>query len=117
VASPNEPPVVALGPDVLARAFFDPHCLRVLQLWRDGRLRLAVSRPLLVRYVRLLGALGLEPNLVRRWLWWLTAADRVVVIEEEEGWRGVPVISSCADKALPPELLRVAPDQIERLFA
>lgn len=69
--------VVVLAPDVLGHSFDDPACARVLVNWRDGRLAPALNRQLLQRYLKMLQDLGLSPELLRRWGWWLTSADKV----------------------------------------
>ena len=71
-------PHVVLGPDVFARSFFDETCFRVLALWRDGRVRLAVSRELLRHYLRVLRALGVPESQQRQWGQWFTAQEKAL---------------------------------------
>lgn len=66
---------VVIGPDVIVRSFFCPANRRILNLWRDGRLRPVVSQALLQETVRILRAVNLPDGLVRQWALWLTAED------------------------------------------
>ncbi len=75
-------PRAVLGMDVLARSFFDPQCLRVLQLWRDGQIRLLMTRPLLAQYIRILSRLNIPQELLRQWIWWFTTPEKVEVVED-----------------------------------
>ena len=68
-----EPPRVVLAPDVVGGLWLDPACAAVFAAWGDGKLRPAVNRDLLVRYVRLWRSLGLPEIQVRRWSWWFTS--------------------------------------------
>jgi len=65
---------VVFAPDLVGRAMFGADAAGVFELWRDGRIRPAVSRALLARYLRVLRALGLEERLLRRWAWWFSSA-------------------------------------------
>jgi hypothetical protein len=75
--------LVVLGVDLLGRAFVDENCREVLFRWRDARLRPVISRPLLVRYFRLLRGLGLSEEQVRRWGWWFASPGKVIYSEVE----------------------------------
>ena len=57
--SRHEPRPLVFAPDFLGIALFDPAGLRILNLWRDGRLQPVVNRPLLLSYFRVFRALGL----------------------------------------------------------
>lgn len=74
----EEPIRLILGPDVLARAFTDDACRRMLFEWRDGRILPVVTRPLLRYYLRVLRGLGLSDRQLRRWVMWFTADSKVV---------------------------------------
>ena len=69
---------VVFTPEFLARGLSDPACIHVLHAWRDGAIQPIVSRELVVEYARVLGLLGLDAQLVRRWLWWFGSAERAV---------------------------------------
>lgn len=73
---------VVLTPEVLGRSLFDPACRQVLQSWRDGRVRLVVTRSLLERYLHLLGRLGASRELLRWWLWWFTSPEKAEYLAE-----------------------------------
>jgi len=68
-----EPRPIVFAPDFLGIALIDPAGLRILNLWRDGRLQPVVNRPLLLSYFRVFRTLGLPDLLVRRWAWWLVS--------------------------------------------
>jgi len=73
--------LIVLAPDVLARELVDTGCAGVLELWRDGRVRLVVTRALLEAYLRRLDGLGVPEPLLRRWALWFTAPEKVLYIE------------------------------------
>ena len=73
---------VVLTPEMLGRSLFDPACRQVLESWRDGRVRLVVTRSLLERYLRLLGRMGLSRELLRWWMWWFTSPERAEYLAE-----------------------------------
>jgi hypothetical protein len=68
-------------PEVLGMGLWSEECERVLRLWRDGHVRWVVNRWLLVRYLRLLGRLGVAPDVIRWWSWWLADPARVVYLD------------------------------------
>lgn len=76
------PRTVVVMPDVLGLSVRDPDCRQILEGWRDGTLRWVVSRWLLVRYLRLLGRLGLSPQLLRWWGWWLSSPAKVDYVDD-----------------------------------
>ena len=78
----EEPYRVVLAPDVIARSFFDPECRAVLDHWRDGAVRIVVTRELLMLYLRLLRKIEIPDTVLRRWLVWFTASDKSVCLEE-----------------------------------
>lgn len=73
---------VVYQPDIIVRSFFDPHCLRALELWRDGRIELVMNRQLLLRYVKLFGSLGISDFQIRRWISWFTSQEKGVYLGE-----------------------------------
>jgi len=80
---PEQPPIpVVLAPDVIGKAFFNPDCLQVLHLWRDGRIRPVVTPGLLRLYVGVLRALTVPDAQIRRWLWWLTSPETAQFLQE-----------------------------------
>jgi hypothetical protein len=80
---PDHAPIaVVLAPDVLGKAFFNADCRRVLHLWRDGRIRPAVTPGLLRIYVGVLRALSVPDSQIRRWLWWFTDRDAALFLSE-----------------------------------
>lgn len=73
---------VVLAPNLIGRSFFDSASLRVLELWRDGRIIPVANRDLLLRYLRMLRALGVDSISTRRWLWWFTAAKKTHYLKD-----------------------------------
>ena len=69
-------------PDVFCKSFSDRASYRVLELWRDHRIELAVNRWLVVRYLRLLRRLGASERVVRWWGWWLISPAKVRYLPE-----------------------------------
>lgn len=69
---------VVLTPELIGRALHEQEPATILAHWRDRRLVLVLNRPLLIRYLRVLGRLGLHARLVRRWGWWFTASSRTL---------------------------------------
>ncbi len=91
---------VILGPDVLARAFTDDACRRVLFAWRDGRIRPVVTRPLLRYYLRVLRGLGLSERQTRRWMLWFTVESKAMqAAQADEPQPGVSVCMASAAQA------------------
>jgi hypothetical protein len=76
--------IVVLAPDVVGGLWLDPACGAVFEAWRDEKLRPAVNRDLLVRYVRLWRSLGLGEIQVRRWSWWFTAPGHSLFLAEDQ---------------------------------
>lgn len=81
-ASPRK---VVLTPDLLGRALVEASAAAVLHLWRDGAVQPATDGALVIRYVKLLRALGLAEDLIRRWGWWFTASARACYFPEVSG--------------------------------
>lgn len=77
--SESHPLCVALGPDVLAGSFFDADCRAVLECWRDGHMRLVVTRGLLSAYLGVLRSMGVSTPRLRRWALWFTSRDATEV--------------------------------------
>jgi hypothetical protein len=75
---------VVLAPDVVGGLWRDAACGAVFEAWRDEKLRPAVNRDLLVRYVRLWRSLGLGEIQVRRWSWWFTAPGHSLFLAEDQ---------------------------------
>lgn len=76
-AASKPAPVLVVLPSVFGESFFDPSGRELLELWRDNRAVLAVDRGLIVRYLRLLGRLGVSKRSLRWWGWWLTSPQKV----------------------------------------
>ena len=76
----RDPSSVVIAPDVLGKSFFRPDCRAVLELWRDGRIRICVTPALLRMYAGLLGRLGVPDAEIRRWLWWFTDCDKAIFV-------------------------------------
>ena len=87
-----EPRPLVFAPDFLGIALFDPAGLRILNLWRDGRLQPVVNRPLLLSYFRVFRTLRLPDLLVRRWAWWLVSPPQSRFLAE----LSEPVLSTMA---------------------
>ena len=79
--SAGEPCRIVLGPDVLARSFFCPHCYGVMQMWRNGEVRLVVTRALVLEYLKILSRMGIPHEQIRKWAWWFTSPDKVDFVE------------------------------------
>jgi hypothetical protein len=77
------PPVTVFTVELLLRAFADADSAKVLQLWRDGKIRPALNRSLLLRYLRVLRELGLPDRLLRWWAVWLSSPDKVQYVSTE----------------------------------
>lgn len=75
----HKPIAIVLAPEILAKSFHDTQCRNILELWRDGAIRLVITRDLLVSYLRLLKALGIRDDILRRWTQWFTAKDKSTV--------------------------------------
>jgi hypothetical protein len=80
---PETPPRrVVVAPDVVAKSFLVPECRTVLELWRDARIQLVVTRELLVVYLKVLRDLGIPDAQLHRWAIWFTANDKTVFLSE-----------------------------------
>ncbi len=66
---------LVLAPDVLARSFNDDSCRAVLELWRDGKVQLVVTRELLAIYLKTLKRLGIPDEHLRCWIVWFTLSE------------------------------------------
>jgi hypothetical protein len=73
---------VVVAPDVVAKSFLGPECRTVLELWRDARIQLVVTRELLVIYLKVLRDLGIPEAQLHQWAVWFTANDKSVVLSE-----------------------------------
>jgi hypothetical protein len=104
VVAPNIPgstatPVVVLSPDLVGRSLFDAQSAAVLRLWRDRRIRPALNRSLLLRYMRLLRNLGLDDHLLKRWAWWFNANTRTAFPNDAQITPGITVPELCVNLA------------------
>jgi hypothetical protein len=72
---------VVFAPDLIGAAFIDLHSRRVLERWRDGQLTPVTNRDLLSEQLRLLRKLGLSPELLKRWAYWLASPEKNLFIE------------------------------------
>jgi len=80
---PETPPRrVVLAPDIIAKSFLLPSCRTVLELWRDAKIQLVVTRKLLVIYLKLLRDLGIADAQLHRWAVWFTGKDKSVFLPE-----------------------------------
>ncbi len=80
---PETPPRrVVVAPDVVAKSFLVPACRTVLELWRDARIQLVVTRELLVIYLKVLRDLGIADAQLHGWAIWFTAKDKSVFFSE-----------------------------------
>lgn len=77
-----------ISPEALIRSFFDPECRSVLEYWRDGRIRLVVTRGLLKRYLTLLANMGVGQDLLRRWIGWFTSPEKAVYLPDPDSEGG-----------------------------
>jgi hypothetical protein len=73
---------VVFAPDILIASLYDAEARTILYQWRDGMVVPVVTRDLLLLYLRTLRQAGLEPELVRKWSLWLTAAGRAIYRED-----------------------------------
>ncbi len=82
-----------LALDLLLHGFHDPACKSVLELWRDGAIRLVVTKDLLSLYLRALRGLGLTEVILRRWVIWFTARGKCLFLRdaspEIKGYRSI----------------------------
>ena len=128
------PKRVVLGPDVIAKGFVNTTCLRILESWRDGKVRPVVTRELLVLYLKILRSMKLPDSQLRTWTIWFTAKDKSIFISEpashEMKWNEVLIdaaqrgdaevvvsdkeLDVCADSAL--GVLCVTPEQFEKVM-
>lgn len=67
---------VVFTPELIGHAFHDATAFRVLLSWRDGQLRPVISRDLALTYTKTLRSIGLGSVLLKRWLWWFSAAEK-----------------------------------------
>jgi len=77
-----------IAPEALIRSFFDAECRSVLEYWRDGRIRLVVTRSLLKRYLTLLATMGVGQDRLRRWIVWFTSPEKAVYLPEADSEGG-----------------------------
>jgi hypothetical protein len=88
-----------IAPDLLAGAFFDPICRRVLTQWRNGLLKPVLNRELLIAYLKILHKLGLRPEDIQRWTAWFTSNSKVVylgdlIAQAASGWELCRAVAS-----------------------
>ncbi len=99
MASEPGPLRVILSPDLVGGLWVDASCAAVLEAWRDKKLRPAVNRDLLVRYVGLWRAMGLPEIQIRRWSWWFTAPSAVDFVPNDLSIQADP-IKCCSELAI-----------------
>jgi hypothetical protein len=75
---------VVLSPDLVGRSLFDAQHAAVLRLWRERKIRPALNRSLLLRYMKLFRQLGLDDRLLKRWAWWFNATPRTAFLEDTQ---------------------------------
>lgn len=68
--------------------------------WGDGNIQPVTCRELVVNYARVLSALGLETELIRRWLWWFGSSERAVFIRQFEVSSEANVCAICDSLAI-----------------
>jgi hypothetical protein len=79
---------IVVAPEVLAKSFLLDEYRELLVQWRDGTIRLVVTRDLLVCYLRLLKRLGLPEAQLRQWSAWFTAPEKAVFLPQAIGGTG-----------------------------
>jgi hypothetical protein len=99
LAGSTATPVVVLAPDLVGRSLVEPQSAAVLRLWRDGRIRPALNRSLLLRYLRLLRHLGIDNRLLKRWAWWFNANTRTAFLNDARVTADITVPELCANLA------------------
>lgn len=75
-------PCVVLAPELIAKSFLVEEYRGLLERWRDGAFRLAVTRDLLVRYLLILRKLGIPDGQLRHWSAWFTATEKSLFLPE-----------------------------------
>jgi hypothetical protein len=80
---------VALAPNLIGAALIDPAARRVMEAWRDGKFVVVVNRELIALHLRAVSRIGLGPELVRRWAYWLSAPEKTLLIDKQFGARSV----------------------------
>ena len=78
--SSKGPERVVICPDLLLESILIEEASPVLRWWRDGKIRLAVSPPLLVLYLRGLRRLGLTDEQIHRWAWWFSSSEHCELV-------------------------------------
>jgi hypothetical protein len=74
--------IVVIAPDVIVKSFVVAECREILNHWRDGAIVPAVTRELLVCYLRALRGVGLPDGQLRRWASWFTAREKAKFIKQ-----------------------------------
>lgn len=92
-------PIVVLAPDVIIRSFVANECREVLVCWRDGLIMPAVTRELLVYYMKVLRGIGLPDSQLRRWAIWFTAREKTRFMAQP-GDPGMSLRATLLDAAL-----------------
>lgn len=62
---------VVLHPGLFPLVFYEDSVRRLMRLWRDGRIRPQMARPLVATTLEILAQMGLEEDELRRWALWL----------------------------------------------
>ena len=69
---------VIFAPDLIGAAFVDSNARKIVELWRDGALKIVTNRELIALHLRCLKNLGLSPALLSRWALWLSDSSKAV---------------------------------------
>lgn len=80
--------VIACDPSIVARPD-DPGARRIVELWQEDQLRLAMSRRCLAGTLRVLSRVGADERLLRRWSTLLTHPDRTAWFADPPGAGGL----------------------------
>ncbi|MBX3176144.1 MAG: hypothetical protein KF886_02170 [Candidatus Hydrogenedentes bacterium] len=92
-------PIVVLAPDVIIRGFVASDFREVLIHWRDGAIIPAVTRELLVYYLKALRVAGIPDSQLRRWAIWFTAREKTRFMAQP-GDPGMSLRATLLDAAL-----------------
>ena len=74
--------VVVLDPELLVRAALTPEAREVVEAWRNGQIRPALTRRMLAHALGLLREIGLSNSLLERWALWLSDSQKVFLLED-----------------------------------
>jgi hypothetical protein len=74
---------IVLAPNLIGASLIDPSARRVLEAWRDGKFVAVMNRELIAFHLRALNRIGLPPELIKRWVYWLASLDKNVFVEKQ----------------------------------